>query len=143
MIYYNLQRYMKKQVLIDLIKQNSEFDLAYFYKGIAEHNLGKTEDAYASYSRAIEINKKMIDAYYNRGQLLFKDEPKKALDDFVTAVALDPKFIDAYYSIAAIQKSFGQYNEAVKNLDKILEIDPNAINAKALKKLILNKYIKD
>ena len=127
----------------EAIKQNPNFDLAYFYKGVAEHNIGKSEEAYTSYSKAIEINKKMIDAYYNRGQLLFKDEPKKALDDFVTAVALDPKFIDAYYAIAAIQKSFGQYNDAIKNLDKILEIDPNAINAKALKKLILNKYIQD
>ena len=69
------------------------------------------------------------------------DNPKLALDDFVSAVALDSKFIDAYYAIASVQKKLGQYNEAIKNLDKIIELEPNAINAKALKKLIQNKYL--
>jgi len=82
----------------------------------------------------------MTDAYFNRGQLLLKSRPKQALDDFVSAVALDPDFIDAYYAIAVIQKNLGQYKEAVKNLDKIIELEPQAVNAKALKKLILNKY---
>ena len=84
----------------------------------------------------------MVDAYYNRAQLIMKDNPKQALDDFVSAVALDSKFIDAYYAIAAIQKNLGQYDDAIKNLDKILEIEPMAVNAKALKKLILTKYLK-
>ena len=84
----------------------------------------------------------MVDAYFNRGQLMLKDNPKQALDDFVSAVALDPNFIDAYYAIAAIQKNLGEYENAIKNLDKILELEPMAVNAKALKKLILNKYMK-
>ena len=41
------------------------------------------------------------------------------------------------------QKKLGQYKEAVQNLDKILELEPNAVNAKALKKLILTKYLKN
>ena len=74
---------------------------------------------------------------------IFYTNPKLALDDFVSAVALDPKFIDAYYSIAAIQKNLGQYEDAIKNLDKIIELEPHAVNAKALKKLILTKYLKN
>ena len=127
--------------LDEALKFNPNSDIAYFYKGVCEHSLGDNDEAYRCYTRAIELNKNMIDAYFNRGQVLLKDNPKAALDDFVTAVALDPKFIDAYYSIAAIQKSLGQYNEAIKNLDKILELEPNAVNAKALKKLIQNKYL--
>ena len=125
----------------EALKFNPVSDLIHFYTGIAYQSLGKEDDAINSYTKSIEINKKMIDAYFNRGQLLFKSNPKKALDDFVSAVALDPKFIDAYYSIAAIQKNLGQYKEAIQNLDKILEIEPNAVNAKALKKLIQNKYL--
>lgn len=127
----------------EVLKYNSNSDIAYFYKGVVYHNIGKEQDAINNYTKAIEINKSMTDAYFNRGQLLYKSNPKEALDDFVSAVALDPKFIDAYYSIAAIQKTFGQYKDAVKNLDKILEIEPNAVNAKALKKLILNKYLNE
>ena len=124
------------------LKFNPKSSVAYFYKAVAYHSLNNNELAYDNYTKAIELNKKMVDAYYNRGQIIAKDNPKQALDDFVTAVALDPKFIDAYYAIAAIQKNLGQYEDAIKNLDKILEIEPMAVNAKALKKLILNKYIK-
>ena len=124
------------------IKHNDKSDVAYFYKAVAYHNLNNTDLAYENYTKTIELNKKMIDAYYNRGQLVLKDNPKQALDDFVAAVALDPKFIDAYYSIAVIQKNLGQYQDAIKNLDKLLELEPMAVNAKALKKLILTKYLK-
>ena len=124
------------------LKFNNKSDIAYFYKGIAYHHLNNIDLAYENYTKTIELNKKMIDAYFNRGQLIVKDNPKQALDDFVTAVALDPKFIDAYYSIAAVQKALGHYEDAIKNLDKILELEPMAVNAKALKKLIQNKYIK-
>lgn len=126
----------------EALKFNQNLDLAYFYKGIAYHSLNQIEKAYENYTKAIDLNKKMADAYFNRGQLIFDTNPKKALDDFVSAVAIDNKFIDAYYSIAAVQKKLGQYKEAVQNLDKILELEPNAVNAKALKKLILTKYLK-
>lgn len=124
------------------LNYNKDNEIVYFYKGIACHSLGNDKEAYDNYTEAIKLNKNMTDAYFNRGQLLFKTNPKDALDDFVKAVVLDPKFIDAYYSIAAIQKEQGHYEEAIKNLDKIIELEPNAVNAKALKKLILTKYLK-
>ena len=126
----------------EALKFNPELAIAYFYKGIAFHSLRNNEKAFENYTKAIEIDKNMIDAYFNRGQLIVKTNPKQALDDFVSAVALDNEFIDAYYAIAAVQKTLGQYEEAVQNLDKILELDPQAVNAKALKKLIMTKYIK-
>ena len=128
--------------LDEVLKYNKNSDLAWFYKGVSYQSISENDKAIDAYTHAISINKKMVDAYFNRGKILFESEPKKALDDFVTSVALDPKFIDAYYSIAAIQKKFKQYNEAIQNLDKIIEIEPNAVNAKALKKLILTKYLK-
>ena len=124
------------------LKHNNKSDVAYFYKAIGYHNLNNIDLAYENYTKTIELNKKMIDAYYNRGQLMLKENPKQALDDFVSAVALDSKFIDAYFAIASVQKNLGQYEDAIKNLDKIIELEPMAVNAKALKKLILTKYIK-
>ena len=127
--------------LDEALTLNPNSEVAYFYKAICFHRLNRTAEAYENYTKAIELNKNMVDAYFNRGQLLFKTNPKQALDDFVSAVALDSKFIDAYYSIAVIQKNLGQYKEAIKNLDKIIELEPQAVNAKALKKLIENKYL--
>ena len=128
--------------LDESLKFNPGSEIAYFYKAVAYQSLNNDDLAYDNYTKTIELNKKMVDAYYNRGQIIAKDNPKQALDDFVSAVALDPKFIDAYYAIAAIQKNLGRYEDAIKNLDKILELEPMAVNAKALKKLILNKYLK-
>ena len=129
--------------LDEVLKFNPNSDLAFFYKAIAYHTLGNDTEAYNYYTRAIETNKKMTDAYYNRGQLNIKTKPREAMDDFVSALALDPKFIDAYYSLAAVQKNLGLYKEAIKNLDKIIELEPQAVNAKALKKLIFTKYLKN
>ena len=125
----------------EVLNLNEKSELAYFYKGICYHSLGKTDDAFTNYTNAIKLNKNMVDAYFNRGQLMFKINQKQALDDFVSAVALDDKFIDAYYAIAAIQKDLGQYKEAIMNLDRIIELEPQAVNAKALKKLIEKKYL--
>lgn len=127
--------------LDESLKFNPDSAITYFYKGIAFHSLKQEDAAYENYTKAISLNKNMVDAYFNRGQLLLKTNPKLAIDDFVSAVALDPKFLDAYYALAAAQKSIGQYADAVKNLDKIIELEPSAVNAKALKKLILTKYM--
>ena len=45
------------------------------------------------------------------------------------------------FAMAAGLKKLAKYNEAIEYLDKIIEIEPDAINTKALKKLILTKYL--
>lgn len=65
-----------------------------------------------------------------------------ALKDLDKAVELDPKFIDALYYKAVVQMKLEDYNGAVETLDKVLSIDPQAVYSKALKKLILQKYLK-
>lgn len=122
--------------------------LTYFSKGIAYHNLNKLEDAYECYTKAIELNSKMIDAYYNRAQVILaydapsEDELKSALSDLQKAAELDNKFVDAYYYSAVVQKKLGSYEDALISLDKVLAIQPYAVHSRALKKLILQKYIK-
>lgn len=122
--------------------------LAQFSLAIVYHNMNELESAYDSYSKAIELNPKMIDAYYNRAQALLHDKNvddvklNMALDDLQKAVELDPKFIDALYYCAVVQKKLGDYKGALENLDKVLAIDPQAIYSRALKKLIEEKYLK-
>lgn len=122
--------------------------LSYFSLAIVYHNMNELESAYDNYSKAIEFNPKMIDAYYNRAQALLHDKNvdevklRMALDDLQKAVELDPKFIDALYYSAVVQKKLGDYKGALENLDKVLAIDPQAIYSRALKKLIKEKYLK-
>ncbi len=125
---------------------NPESSLAYFSLAIVYHNLNELDSAYASYTKAIQIKPDMVDAYFNRAQVILaeKDDSKlpDAIKDFDKAVELDSKFIDAMYYKAVIQKKLKDYKGAVETLDKVIALDPNAIYSKALKILIMQKYMK-
>ena len=43
--------------------------------------------------------------------------------------------------MAAAYKKLGDYHKSLEYLERLLEIEPDAVHAKALKKLILQKYI--
>lgn len=121
--------------------------LSYFSKAIAYHNLGQLRAAYENYGKAILLDKKMIDAYFNRAQAILgledatEDELKEALSNLETATELDPKFIDAHYYSAVVKKKLGLYESAIVSLNKVLDMQPESPYSKALKKLILTKYL--
>lgn len=118
----------------------SNFSLAIVY-----HNMNELKAAYDSYSKAIECKPDMIDAYFNRAQVILaeKDDSKlnKALEDLNKSIELDPKFLDALYYKAVVQKKLQDYEGAVETLDKVLKIDPQAVYSKALRILIKQKYL--
>ena len=89
----------------------------------------------------------MTDAYYNRAKIILtrrdieNPDIESAIKDLEKALDLDSKFLDALYAIAAAHKKLGNYQLAIDYLDRLLEIEPDAINAKALKKLLIQKYL--
>lgn len=130
-----------------VIELKPDFAPVYMFIGILEFQRGNYENAYNNYSKSIDLDPEMIDAYFNRAQIVFakKSEDSKELEsaikDLEKAVEFDSKFIDAYYSMAVIYKNLGEYNKAINSLDKILEIDEQSVNARALKKLLIKKYL--
>ena len=130
-----------------VISIKPDFAPVYMFIGILEFQKQNYTKAYEYYTKSIECDDKLIDAYFNRGQIVFatktidKTELKSALSDFEKAVELDPKFIDAYYSMAVVLKNLGDYIQAIAALDKILKIDNESVNAKALKKLLMKNYL--
>ena len=129
------------------IELNPSNALSYFSKAIAYHNLGQFRAAYENYGKAILLDKKMIDAYYNRAQAILgledatEEELKEALSNLETATELDPRFIDAHYYSAVVKKKLGLYESAIVSLNKVLDLQPESPYSKALKKLILTKYL--
>jgi len=129
------------------IELNNNWEISYFYRAVAHQALGNLDEAMLDYSKAIQINPKMTDAYYNKAYITLSrkdiDTPdiQKAVADLEKALELDPKFIDALYAMAAAQKKLGDYHKALEYLELLLQIEPQAVNARALKKLILQKYI--
>ena len=129
------------------IELNGNWEISYFYRGVANQALGNFDEAMLDYTKSIQINPKMTDAYYNKAYITLSrkdiDNPKieKAIEDLEHAIELDPKFVDALYAMAAAYKKLGDYHKSLEYLEQLLQIEPQAINAKALKNLILSKYI--
>ena len=129
------------------IELKNDWEIPYFYRAVAHQALEHFDDAILDYTKALQLNEKMTDAYYNRARILLtrKDIPnpdvKKAVEDLEKAIEQDEKFIDALYAIAAAHKKLGNYETALDYLEKLLEIEPEAIHARALKKLLLQKYL--
>ena len=121
------------------IELKRDWEISYFYRAVAYQTLGEFNDALLDYTKAIQLNPRMTDAYYNRAyiNLTRKDiqnpDLQKTVEDLNKALELDPKFIDALYAMAAAQKKLGNYHTALEYLEKLIQIEPDAVNAKALK----------
>lgn len=139
--YDNSIEFLNKSIQI-----KNDFDISYFFRAACHQAKENWDEAMLDYTKAIQLNPKMTDAYYNRAKIILsrKDiiNPKieNAIEDLKKAIELDDKFIDAMYAMAAGLKKLGKYEEAIEYLDKIIKIEPDAVNARALKKLILTKY---
>ena len=129
------------------IEIKNDWEIPYFYRGVAHEALQEYDEAILDYTKSISYNPKMTDAYYNRAHILLsrKDienpDINRAISDLEKALELDNEFIDALYAMAAAQMKIKEYHKSLEYLEKLLQIQPDSINAKALKKLLLNKYI--
>lgn len=129
------------------IELKNDWEIPYFYRAVSYQALEEFDNAMIDYSKALSINDKMTDAYYNKAKIALsrKDIPNpdinKAIEDLNKALELDKKFVDALFAMAAAYKKLEDYHKALEYLEKLLEIEPQAVHAKALKKLILTKYM--
>lgn len=135
------------QKLDKSIELKCDWEISYFYRAVVNQALKNFDNAMIDYTKAVSINQKMTDAYYNMAQITLtrKDienpDINKAIEHLEKALELDEKFIDALFAMAAAYKKLGDYHKALEYLEKLLQIEPEAIQARALKKLILQKYI--
>lgn len=129
------------------IELKNDWEISYFYRAVAYHAMEKFDDAILDYTKAIQLNEKMTDAYYNRAKITLSRKDIKnpnveqAVKDLEKALEQDEKFLDALFAMAAAHKKLGNYKIALEYLDKLLKIEPEAVNARAFKKLLLQKYL--
>lgn len=129
------------------IELKRDWEISYFYRAVARQAMEKYDDAMLDYTKALQINPKMTDAYYNRAKITLSRKDIEnpdiagAVKDLEKALELDEKFLDALYAMAAAYKKLEKYNESIVYLDKLIAIEPDAVQAKALKKLIEQKYL--
>ncbi|MBO5738156.1 tetratricopeptide repeat protein [bacterium] len=130
------------------IELKNDWEIPYFYRAASYQALENYDEAILDYTKSLQINDKLTDAYYNRARILLsrKDienpDITRAISDLEKALELDPNFVEALYAMGAALKKVEKYQESLKYLDRAIKLQPDFIHAKALKNLILQKYLK-
>ncbi len=106
------------------IELNPNFTKAYADRCSVYLEEQKTEAALADCDKAIQLNPKMWNAYYTRGMVYFTSQPfsPDAIQDFSTVISLKADHSAAYYNRAVLYANCQEYEKAVLDLTKIIEL---------------------
>jgi len=121
------------EALIDhqnIIQHKPRWIDAYLNYGDSLKNLGRLDEAVAIYEKAIAINPADGRAYNNWGKCLAsKNDFEGALIKYQTATKRSPGLVQSYYNQAVTLARLGRLEEAIKLLEKSLELDPTFAEA--------------
>jgi tetratricopeptide (TPR) repeat protein len=113
---------------------------AYNYRGATLKELGRPDDALASYSKAIALNPNFADAYYNRGNALKEQRGfEEALTDYDQALALNPDHADAFNSRGTALRALRRLEEALASYDRAIALRPDNADALYNRSNVLNE----
>ena len=103
-----------------------QFDTAFYYnRGNDHRDKGKYDEAISDYTKALEIDPTLAEAYGNRGTTYGrKGQYDKAISDFTKALEINPKDALAYYNRGLAYYNKGQYGEAISDGTEALKINP-------------------
>ncbi len=93
------------------LELKNDWEIPFFYRAVAYQALENYDEAILDYTKALQLNEKMTDAYYNRAKILLsrKDiknpDINRAVSDLEKALEFDPNFVEALYAMAAAQKN--------------------------------------
>ena len=101
---------------------------------------GDQDKAIASYLKAVELDKKDVNLYYNLATLYEKRGDKEKADEFLArAVALQPEDVESRLSLAESLFNKGRLEEAQTYLDEVIRRKPDSLKALLLLVQIADK----
>lgn len=111
--------------LLSFVILGSGCDSALVEKALVNGNAleekGRFAEAMAEYNRAIELNPKSADAYYNRALLYQRQgNSKAAFADFDKILAINPNYSQPYYGRGLIYSAQGQDDKAIAEYTKAI-----------------------
>lgn len=99
--------------------------VACWHLGNEKARKGKCSEAETCYSRCVELNPRMFQAYYSRGLLrLDNSDPAAALADFEQAVHLSPEFAQGFLYRGVAYERLGKLKEASEDIERAASLDP-------------------
>ncbi len=114
------------QIADDMVATYPNAALAYLGRGLIWDSSGKTDEAIADYTKALQIDPQYEPAYNNRGLIYYKQGKfDEALADFTKIIEIDPQYTDPYNNRGLVYYRQGKFDEALADFTKTIEIDPN------------------
>lgn len=102
------------------IKQTAS---TYTLLGAAQLKLGRVAAARESFTKAINIDPRFDEAYYNLGVTFALEDPGKAITLLRKAVELDPEYAIAHCELGWVLRRLERYREAELHLRRSVELD--------------------
>ena len=108
-------------------------------RGAILQQLGRYDEALASYDKAIVLKPGYASAHHNRASTLKKlNRYDEALAAFDQAIALKPDLAEAYHNRAVILQDLKRYDEALAGYDQVLALNPKHAEACNNRGLVLS-----
>lgn len=125
-IYFDVKKYDDAIKLIDqALKVNPYIARAYFLKGMIFLENKDTAKAVSSMQTAVEQDSKYYDAYIQMGLIFTHKGNPIALDYFSDAINARPGDVEAYYDKGMFYQSTGDYDNAIKAYQALLQVVPD------------------
>ena len=107
-----------------------DFVLAHNNLGSTLKQLGKLDEALASYRQAIALKPDYDEAYYNLGNTLRElGRLDEALASYRQAIALKPDLVPAHYNLGNTLKQLGKLDEALASYRQAIALKPDYAEA--------------
>jgi tetratricopeptide (TPR) repeat protein len=122
--YSDAIQYYDEAIKSDNLSSN-DLETAYFNRGRAKCGMNDFDGAIADFSKALEMNPKIVGAYINRGYMKFlKKDIDGAIADDTQAIELSPNDELAYLDRGRAKREKGDFDGAIADYNKAIKIKP-------------------
>lgn len=100
-----------------------------YYSGIEKSTMRDYAGAVADFSKAIQLNPKFAEAYFERGKTNIWGNGvsfQEGILDFNKAIELNPTFSEAYLERASAKFFSNDFMGSIQDFNKVIELVPNA-----------------
>lgn len=112
-------------------------EFAYVNIGWAYYNMGRNEEAVASYKKAVAQNQRYPQAYYNMGLAYEKlGRMDSAVDAYKRAVSISPGYVEALFRLGMALVKTDDKDGAREAFQRIIEISPGSDSARSAREYI-------
>lgn len=124
-----------QQMLTDLAAARQSLDAypsaqANLALGRALKSLGDTESAARYFDRAVKLDPKLAEAWFEKGLIISdRGDWSRAADLFQHTIAMSPEYVPAHVALGEVMLRIGQFDDSAGELKMALRLDPDSFGA--------------